>query len=203
MIDCRAKAPGRFAAFCLALLAMSGCVGRDRYAPLSLVADGSTARLYGSIKTSSLQTVETFLNRHPDIDTLVFVDMPGSSDDETNLQIAYLMRARGLKTELAANSVIESGAVDLFLAGVERTAECGAQAGVHSWWDTAGYGPREIAPDHPDHRLFLDYYDDMGVPEAFYWFTVEAAPPEDIYYLTPDEMAAYKVVTKPIKCSED
>lgn len=35
----------------------------------------------------------------------------------------------------------------------------------------------------------------MGIPEAFYWFTLEAAAPDSIHWMTEAEMARYRVFT--------
>ena len=59
--------------------------------------------------------------------------MEGSIDDHTMIKLAYYVRKKWLNTKLLSYSDINSGAVDLFLAGVERTMEKGAHIGVHSW----------------------------------------------------------------------
>jgi hypothetical protein len=174
----------------------------DRYAPLSLAADGDTARLYGSIKSESPEVVAAFLGAHPATRTLAFVDMPGSSDDAAALEIARLIRAAGLNTHMPSDARIESGAVMVFVAGVERTAECGALAGVHAWWDTAGYSAQEVPPDHPGHAHFIEYYAQMGLPDTYYWFTVNAAPPDAMHTLSAPEMNAYGLLTSEIDCED-
>ena len=172
----------------------------DRYAPLSIRVKGSQAWLHGSIKQDSFPVVEAVLDANEEIDTLVFHDMPGSSDDSVALQIAYLIRERGLATHMPADARIESGAVMVFAAGVERTAECDAKAGVHAWWDTAGYSAQDVPRDHPGHSHFVEYYDRMGLPDSFYWFAMNAAPPSGMHTMTPTELQTYGLVTKPIDC---
>lgn len=172
----------------------------DRYAPLFLATEGDTARMYGSIKTESPEVFSAFLDAHPETRQLAFVDMPGSSDDQAALQIARLIRASGLNTHMPPDARIESGAVMVFAAGVERTAECGARAGVHSWWDTAGYSAQDVPADHPGHAHFIEYYAEMGLPASYYWFTVNAALPDGMHTLTPNEMNDYGLLTTPISC---
>jgi len=174
----------------------------DRYAPLFLTADGDTARMYGSIKTESPEVFSDFLSAHPETRSLAFVDMPGSSDDRAALEIARFIRDSGLNTHMPSYARIESGAVMVFAAGVERTAECGARAGVHSWWDTAGYSAQDVPADHPGHAHFIEYYAQMGLPDTYYWFTVNAAPPDGMHTLTPPEMNEYGLLTSEIKCED-
>lgn len=186
----------------------SGChdTGEGRYEPLSIVsAEGrdGVAYLNGSIKTNTPERVQEFLINHPEIHTLIFVDMPGSDDDEANIKLAYWIYEKGYNTALLDNSIIESGAVDLFLAGRKRIGACEAEVGVHSWWDTAGYGPRDIPEDHVDHEIFLEYYEKIGIDAEFYWFTVKAAPPEGMLYMSADQQIDYGVLTEPLNCKKE
>jgi len=90
---------------------------------------------YGNGNTNgmSVAMVRDFLDENPQVDTLVMGKMPGTKDADMNTRIAREIRARGLKTHLPKNGFIASGAVDLFIAGTERTMECGGMIGVHSW----------------------------------------------------------------------
>ena len=189
----------------LGFAASCGTPSKDRWSPLWIErsADNSSAKLYGTVHKQSFDVLIDFLDQNSDTTTLVFVDMAGSADDDTNLMLAREIRRRGLNTRAISSTEIESGAVDLFLAGVERTAACGAKFGVHSWYDSAGYGPRDIARDssHPDHAMFISYYNEMGIDEALYWYTVDAAPPEDILVMSWRDLNKYNILTVPIECS--
>ena len=86
---------------------------------------------------------------------------------------------------------MRSGAVELFLAGKRRTAERGALFAVHSWLDNYGREPDDFAPDAPANRLYLDYYEEMGMSEAraraFYAMT-NSVPHHSAKWLRADEM---------------
>lgn len=88
--------------------------------------------------------------------------------------------------------VIASGGVDFFIAGTTRTIEPGAMVGVHAWSD-GSTSAASLPGNDLQHRLFIDYYQSMGLPdpEGFYFFTINAASPEDIHYMTPNEIARY------------
>ncbi len=84
--------------------------------------------------------------------------------------------------------------VDLFLAGVKRTMEPGAKIGVHSWSDgtkEAKDYPRD-APEHAKNRLYIER---MLGNDEFYWFTIYAAPAEDIYFMKVSEIRDYELLT--------
>ncbi|MEP3891026.1 MAG: hypothetical protein ABJN69_11215 [Hellea sp.] len=134
---------------------------------------------------------------NPQVDTLVFTAMPGSIDDEVTFEMGRWLRAKKLNTHLTAQSVIASGAVDLFLSGVNRTMENGAKLGVHSWSD--GFKEAAEFPQHsPEHMLNRDYIVDMGVPDAFYWFTIYEAPADAIHWMSQSEILKHGLITAPI-----
>ncbi|MEM9600614.1 MAG: hypothetical protein AAF926_06300 [Pseudomonadota bacterium] len=162
-----------------------------------LTADGDQLYIMGELNSKSFAQVQTAISEHPEIDTLVFTAMPGSLDDETTFAMGRWLREEGLNTHLTARSVIASGAVDLYLSGVSRTMEQGAQLGVHSW----GYGSKEATDfpkDDPAHELNKSYIVDLGVPEEFYWFTIHQAPADAIYWMNEDEVARFGLTTEPI-----
>ncbi len=131
------------------------------------------------------------------VNTLVFTAMEGSIDDDTTFKMGRWIRKQGLNTHLTAQSVIASGAVDLYLSGAVRTMERGAQLGVHSWSD----GSKEAADfprDSREHQLNKTYIVDMGVPEEFYWFTIYKASADAIHWMSEAEITKHKLTTTPI-----
>ncbi len=114
------------------------------------------------------------------------------------IALAYEVRARGLNTRLLATSEIDSGGVDLFLAGVERTMEDGAHIGVHSWSD--GFKDAVDYPrDAPEHEQNRKYIEDMLGSDVFYWFTIQAAPADGIHEMTNSEIVEFGLLTAPIE----
>ncbi|MEM7093595.1 MAG: alpha/beta hydrolase [Actinomycetota bacterium] len=157
---------------------------------------GDRAFMGGVIDGDTPEAVEELLTDHPGVMTIELVTVPGSDDDEANLEAALLVRDAGLATHVAADGEIASGGVDFFLAGTERSYEAGARFGVHSWstGDDA-FHALDLDEDDPEHDRYLDYYDEIDVDEDFYWFTLEAAPPEDIHWMTETELERYGFAT--------
>lgn len=161
-------------------------------AEASFEVDGEQALLSGVIGSSTPDAVEELLANHPEVTTIVLVSVPGSSDDEANLEAARAIRRAGLATHLPANGEAASGGVDLFLAGAVRTFDPGARFGVHSWsTGEPGFHAADLDPTDAEHNRYLDYYNEMGVDEDFYWFTLDAAAPDDIHWMTPAELDRY------------
>ena len=158
---------------------------------------GEDLIMNGDINSQTYDQFEQIMRDHPQITTLVEEVVSGSIDDDTMIKLAYRVRELGLNSKLLSHSQIDSGGVDLFLAGVERTMERGAHIGVHSWSD----GFREAA-DFPrgavEHEQNRKYVEDMLGQDDFYWFTIEAAPAAGIHVMSEEEINAYGLLTQPI-----
>jgi Ca2+-binding EF-hand superfamily protein len=155
---------------------------------------GRDAVMTGVIGPSTPGRVLELITEHPEVRRIVMPEVPGSLDDDSNIRAARYVRRAGLATHVPANGEVASGGTDFFQAGVERTAGSGARFGVHSW-DGIGEEGRELPRDDPEHDRYIDYYREMGIPEEFYWFTLEAAPADDIHWMTAEELERYSMLT--------
>jgi len=171
-------------------------VACQNYQAASFTIDGTQAIMTGAIDGKTPTRVEELIREHPTVRTIVMQDVEGSVDDEANLVAARLIRQNGFKTHIPANGVIASGGTDFFLAGLERTIEKGAKLGVHSWATGDGETGADVPRDDPQHQLYLKYYEEMGIPSDFYWFTLQAAPADDIHWMTADELIQYQMTTE-------
>jgi len=163
----------------------------------SLSVQGDKLYIMDLLNSKTFSQMQKIIAANPQVNTLVFTAMPGSIDDEVTFEMGRWLRAKELNTHLTAQSVIASGAVDLFLSGVNRTMENGAKLGVHSWSD----GSKEAA-DFPqyaeEHILNKDYIVAMNIPEKFYWFTIYEAPADSMHWMNQEELQEYKLLTAPI-----
>ncbi len=183
--------------------ALGGCetaatVGLNLITTTSFEVEGEMLFMTGEINSKTLQQFEAVIAEHPQITTLVECNVPGSLDDDTMIPLTYRVRELGLNTYLTSKSVVASGGSDLFLGGVSRQAEAGAQIGVHSWSD----GVRDAVDyprDSPEHAANLGLIEDLLGDGAFYWFTIEAAPAAEIHWMTGDEMEEFGVLTTPVR----
>ena len=150
----------------------------------------------GVIDFTTPEVVRRLLAEHPEVTTIVMIDVPGSADDPENIEAARMVREKGLTTVVPSNGVIASGGVDFFLAGEVRIIEPCAKLGVHDWEDEDANDVTvrglDMPRDHPMHVKFLDYYRDMRIPEDFYWYTLEVAPPERIHWMSDEEIQSTK-----------
>lgn len=159
---------------------------------------GDRAMMSGVIAADTPARVLRLIFEAPRVRIIEMRHVPGSIDDEANLRAARYIRQFGFTTLIRSDGMIASGGTDFFLAGVERYIEPGARLGIHSWGGP-GYQGKDVPRDDPQHRLYLDFYAEMGIPAAFYWRTLEAAPAEDIHWMTEDELNTYQCRTGKMK----
>lgn len=157
---------------------------------------GTDLFMQGEITSRTPRAFTDVMAQNPGVTRIVQCEMPGSADDDAMIALAYDVRARGLATHLEAESEIASGGVDLFLAGTSRTMERGAQLGVHSWSDGTRDGI-DYPRNSPEHEANLGYVAAMLGDGAFYWFTLQAAPFDDIHWMSQAEIAQFGVLTQP------
>lgn len=161
------------------------------------VIDDNTVEMSGEIESNTLDDFNDLIRSYPNINRINIDEVPGSGDDDINLEVSLKVHDLNIATHLMDNGLIASGGVDFFLAGTTRTKGNNTMIGVHSWSD----GTNE-ATDFPEgdenHQPYIDYYMAVGFTEAeaesFYYFTINAAPAEDIYYMTEAEIEHYKVL---------
>ena len=161
---------------------------------LILRVRGDLLFVKGVVNTGSDAQVVAALNEAPGVRTVVLTMLPGSADDVTNIALGRTLRRAGITTYLPAQGMVASGGTDLLISGLRRIVERGALVGVHSWSAGAQSGA-DIPRDDAEHQIFLDYYREMSIPEEFYWFTLEAAPPEGMHWMTEAELTRYRVPT--------
>lgn len=164
------------------------------YESASFEVKGDAAVMTGVIDNKIGAKLETLLERHPGVRTIIMRHVEGSVDDEANLKAASMVRAQGLNTLIPADGLVASGGTDFFLAGARRTVEAGAMIGVHSWSGPAIEGA-DLPRDHPEHQPYLSYYRAMGIPTEFYWYTLRAAPSDEMHWMSQDEQRRYRIAT--------
>jgi hypothetical protein len=175
----------------LAFATLTGCgIVENASNGIAFEVDNTRLFMSGTITSQTPRAFRTTLAENPQITTIVMTQVFGSADDEAMIDMGYFARAKGLNTHIPATGEVNSGGVDFFLAGRRRSIEAGALVGVHSWADGFGEG-RDYPRDAPEHQLNRQYIADMLGSDAFYWFTLDAAPSDDIHHMTFGEMRRF------------
>jgi len=169
--------------------------GTDSYGPFSVQND-TVVFMNGDMGNRIDIEFENLIEDYPDINLVIFGNCPGSRNDESMMDAAIMLRNNGIDTHLPTTSIIESGAVDFYLAGNTRTRESGSKIGVHAWSD-GNNSATDYPVGHIEHQLYIDHYIFCGYTEeeseALYYFIINAAPPDGMYYMTEEEIEEYKI----------
>ncbi len=164
-----------------------------KYGPFS-IQDDTTALINGDMGNRIENQFNNLMEDYPDIRLLNFGECPGSKNDEVMMDVAKALRNSGINTHLPAEAVIESGAVDLFLSGKNRTRETGSKIGVHAW-SSGNKSAVDYAIGHEEHELYINFYVFCGYSreeaEELYYFIINSAGPDDIHYMTEEEINEY------------
>ena len=158
---------------------------------------GTFAVAYGVIGPTTPSVFQNLIDNHPLVTTIIMHSCPGSKDDNSNLVASMLVYNHAYKMYLPVNGFISSGAVDMFLAGAVRVIDSTFDpVGVHSWSD--GVNDATFYPTgHANHQPYIDYYMNIGFSkqeaETFYYFTINAASANKIYWMTQKEIDHYKI----------
>ena len=160
------------------------------YGPFAVI-NNTRAALLGSTSSAAPRQFSQMMRDFPQLEVLEMIEAPGTSNDLANLKLGRMIRAAGLATHVPRGGSVRSGAVELFLAGVERIIDPGARFAVHAWLDNYGRQPDDFAPDAPENRLYLDFYVEMGMSESqarsFYAMT-NSVPHSGALWLRAEQM---------------
>ncbi|MDH7448177.1 M28 family peptidase [Aquimarina sp. 2201CG14-23] len=153
-----------------------------------------TIYMTGVIYSNTLKDIKEVLSANPSLTTIVMEEVPGSIDDDINLLASLEIKKQGINTYIPKHGMVASGGTDMFLAGTKRNAHHSAKLGVHSWAGEDAVA-LDFPRDHEEHDKYLNYYKEINIPEEFYWYTLEAAPANDIHWMTAEEINTYQVFT--------
>ncbi|MCF4099562.1 hypothetical protein [Maritalea mediterranea] len=178
-------------------LLLAAMVPQHSFAGTDFEVEGNIVHMDYEITSRTYSQFVRLHQQNPQVDTILMHVIDGSTDDDMMIKLGYYLRKHRFKTMLHSESEIYSGGVDLFLAGVERTMERGAIIGVHSWSDGERDGA-EFPRSSGEHAKYTRYAHTMLGSDQFYWFTLEAAPADDIHIMSESEIRKYRLLTKPI-----
>lgn len=188
-------------------LAFAGCSDSgdtdQDYTPLSLTPQGDHFVANGVIDGTTPKMLREAFAAHPGIKKIVLQFVPGSVDDEANLQASRLLRASGFMTVVPAGGLVASGGTDMFLAGATRNVNSGACVGVHSWAAGNGTEGKDLPREDAQHQLYLGYYQEMGIVPEFYWFTLQEADAQVMHYMSNAGITQFTVATSSVAGNQE
>ena len=126
----------------------------------------------------------------------VSLNSPGGSVEDA-LAMSKLIRKKGLNTEVATKGLCASSCPLVFAGGVSRHAEENAIVGVHQIFNA---GQKQPSPEQAmsgaqsTTARIARHLDQMGISNEL-WINALETPPDRLYYMTPQEMLEFKLVT--------
>jgi hypothetical protein len=127
---------------------------------------------------------------------LVSLNSPGGSVDDA-IAMSKLIREKNIATKVAEKALCASSCPIVFAGGVTRSAEKDAVVGVHQVFNGSVERP---SPDQAMSSVqtttarVARHLDEMGIGAGL-WIHALETPPNQLYYLTPAEMAKYRLTT--------
>lgn len=172
-------------------------------APLTIeLGSGGVLRLTGTIDPGAAQRFAEEIEQRGEYVTAVLLDSPGGAVDDA-LEIGRLIRERGLNTEVENGGLCASSCPIIFASGQERLAGRVAAIGVHQVYAAALAGSSldalniagvAMADAQAVTARITRHLSEGGVDPAL-WLHALETPPDRMYYLSPEEMERFALVT--------
>ncbi|RWX76789.1 hypothetical protein EPK99_14020 [Neorhizobium lilium] len=127
---------------------------------------------------------------------VIALNSPGGSVEDA-IAMSKLIREKKLNTKVASKALCASSCPIVFAGGVGRIAEKDAVIGVHQVFNGSKDHPsadQAMSSAQATTARVARHLQEMGI-EAGLWFHALETPPDRLYYLTPKEMAEFKLTT--------
>lgn len=169
---------------------------------ISLAGNGILA-LTGTFDVGSADRFAAEVDARGEYVKTVALDSPGGSVSDA-LAIGALLRERGYATSIDAGALCASSCPLVLAAGSTRSADPAAAIGVHQVYAQVAAGSLPSGIDaagtamsdaQRTTALITRHLEAMGVDPAL-WLHALETPPDRLYYLSPEELQAYRLVTE-------
>jgi hypothetical protein len=163
------------------------------------LASGGTLRAEGSIDVGAAARFAEEIEARGEYVKTVSLNSPGGSVDDA-LAMSKLIRENGLDTKV----VCASSCPLVFAGGVAREAEKDAVLGVHQVFNGGQDRPspeQAMSGAQSTTARIARHLEEMGIGAAL-WINALETPPDRLYYLTPVEMADFKLTTQAVATAE-
>lgn len=169
---------------------------------IALAGDG-VLTLTGTFDVGAADRFAAEIDARGEYVQTVALDSPGGSVSDA-LAIGTLLRERGYAASVAAGALCASSCPLVLAAGSSRSAHPDAAIGVHQVYAqfAAGALPTGIgaagdamSDAQRTTALITRHLGDMGVDPAL-WLHALETPPGNLYYLSPEELQHYRLVTE-------
>ena len=128
----------------------------------------------------------------------ISLDSPGGSVDDA-IAISRLIREKNIDTTVASRALCASSCPIILAGGIRRTVETDAVVGVHQVFNGSSDRPspeEAMSGAQATTARVSRHLDEMGITAGL-WIHALETPPDRLYYLTPEEMTDFNLITPP------
>ena len=162
----------------------------------SLGSNGEV-RAEGTIEPGTADELRRALDKWGAKATTLVLQSPGGHVPDA-IEMARLLRARGMKTRVPDDAYCASSCPLVFAGGIDRIASAKAWIGVHQVYAVEAAGGT-VHDGMRDAQLVTartqQMLDEFGV-DARLWILAMQTPKEKLYFFTGRELKAYKLATR-------
>lgn len=164
--------------------------------------NGGVLELVGTIDLGSSERFAAEVEARGEYIKVVALNSPGGSVSDA-IAIGALIRDKGFATSVADGALCASSCPLVLAGGVTRTAGAKAAVGVHQIYARVAAGTlptgmkaagEAMSDAQKTTAVITRHLSAMGVDPAL-WLHALETPPDRLYYLSPAEMAEYRLST--------
>lgn len=163
--------------------------------PATISIDGTAAFLRGTIAGPTAGVIRDMAATAPEVDTLIFVSVPGAVSTEAAVEAGRAIAELGLATHALPGATISKAGLLTFLGGARRTIAAEVDLAIGSWLTDDGDDLADRPADDPAHDLALNYLDDRSLDPDLYWLMIAAASPGTSRSMTAEEIDRFEILT--------
>lgn len=173
-------------------------------APLAVaLKSGGVLEVIGTIDVGSSERFAAEVEARGEYIEVVALNSPGGSVNDA-IAIGSLIRDKGFTTSVATGAICASSCPLILASGVKRIVEPEAAIGVHQIYARVAAGElptgvkaagEAMSDAQKTTAVITRHLSAMGVDPAL-WLHALETPPTRLYYLSPEEMAEYRLTTE-------
>jgi len=168
--------------------------------PMSFVLEtGGVLVAEGSIDPGTAARFAAEIKARGEYVRTISLNSPGGALDDA-MAMANLVRAMGMSTEVADGALCASSCPLLLAGGLTRTAGEKAAIGVHQFYAASqvATAPAQAMSDAQATTARISRHLAVMDVDPALWLHALDTPPQALYYFSTEELAKYRLVTRPV-----
>jgi hypothetical protein len=160
------------------------------------LASGGVMKAEGAIEPGAAERFAKEIEARGEYVKVILLNSPGGSVGDA-IAMSKLIRQKRLDTKVVSKGLCASSCPIVFAGGVRRIAEKDAVIGVHQVFNGGKDRPSAVeamSGAQATTARVTRHLQEMGIAPGL-WIHALETPPDRLYYLTPKEMAEFRLTT--------